>query len=161
VMEDIEFRAYEAWDGGNTRLAFELFAKDAASGSDGCLLNLGYCFDEGIGTVADKQRAMFWYKKAYRLGSSAAASNIAILYREQGRLNLTAQWFRRAAGLNDGDAEVELAKLAMTGEGVRKSLATAKAHLLKALGSANITAAGKEEAEELMKKLQNGLDPQR
>lgn len=156
-MEEIELKAHAAWEAGNLNLAFELFSQCAAEGSDSCMLDLGYFYDEGIGTDIDKQQAMRWYKKAYRLGSSAAASNIAILYREKGRLNYTAQWFKRAARLEDGDAEVELAKLYMTGQGVRKSLTVAKDHLEQALASEFITPAGREEAQELMTKVQGAL----
>jgi TPR repeat protein len=152
--EEIEMRAHKAWAAGNLELAFKLFSIGAVQGLDGCMLDLGYFFDEGIGIPIDKQQAMHWYKKAYRRGSSAAASNIAILYREKGRLNYTAQWFQRAARLNDGDAEVELAKLYMAGIGVRKSITAAKTHLTKALATSYITQAGREEAEELMAKLQ-------
>ena len=157
-MEETEIKAHEAWDAGNLDLAFELFSICAAQESDGCMLDLGYFYDEGIGTVANKKQAMYWYKKAYRLGSSsAAASNIAILYREQGRFNLTAQWFRRATQLNDGDAEIELAKLLIAGKGIRKSLPAAKEHLLRALASAYITPDGLKEAEELLGQVQNCL----
>ena len=153
-MEEIELKAHEAWEAGDLKLAFDLFFKCAVQGSGGCMLDLGYFHDEGIGTPVDKQQAMYWYKKAYRRGSSAAANNIAILYREQGRSNYTAQWFQRAALLNDGDAEVELAKLFLSGKGVRKSAATAMVHLRRALVSTNITPTGKEEAEELLAKVQ-------
>ena len=156
-MEDAELKAHEAWDSGNVSLAFEFFSECARQGSEGCMLDLGYFYDEGIGTAIDKKRAMYWYKKSYRLGSSSAASNIAILYREQGRFDLTAQWFKRAIQLNDGDAEVELAKLLISGKGVRKSFSAATAHLSNALISNNLTPAGKEEAEELLYKVQNGL----
>ncbi|WP_417311561.1 tetratricopeptide repeat protein [Ectopseudomonas khazarica] len=156
-MEDIELKAHEAWGAGNLNLAFELFSEGARQGLDGCMLDLGYFYDEGVGIAIDKNQAMYWYKKAYRLGNSSAASNIAILYREQGCFNLTAQWFKRAIQLSDGDAEVELAKLLISGKGVRKSFSVAKVHLLNALASNHITPAGKQEAEELLCKVQNGL----
>ncbi|MCH7331885.1 tetratricopeptide repeat protein [Acinetobacter modestus] len=152
-MEETEIKAHEAWDVGDLDLAFELFSICAAQNSDGCMLDLGYFYDEGIGRIANKKQAMYWYKKAYRLGSSAAASNIAILYREQGRFNLTAQWFRRATQLNDGDAEIELAKLLIAGKGIRKSLPAAKEHLLRALASTCITPDGLKEAEELLSQM--------
>lgn len=149
-MDEIELRAHAAWEDGDLECAFDLFSECAAHGADGCLLNLGYFYDEGVGTSVDKQKAMYWYKKAYRLGSSAAASNVAILYREQGKLQLSAQWFQRSAQLNDGDAEVELAKIYLKGSGVRKSASTAKTYLLNAIASTNITPSGREEAEMLM-----------
>ncbi|BCA28852.1 tetratricopeptide repeat protein [Metapseudomonas otitidis] len=153
-MAGDEVNAHEAWEAGTLALAFELFSICAAQGSEGSMLDLGYFYDEGIGTPQDKKQAMRWYKKAYRLGSSSAASNIAVLYREQGRFSLSAEWFRRAVHLQDGDAEVELAKLLIAGKGVRKSLSAAMEHLLNALASDRITPAGIEEAEELLRQIQ-------
>ncbi|WCD77536.1 tetratricopeptide repeat protein [Pseudomonas sp. TUM22785] len=155
-MEETELNAHEAWEAGNLALALELFSICAAQGSEGCMLDLGYFYDEGIGTPQDKKQAMYWYKRAYRLDSSSAASNIAILYREQGRFNRAAQWFRRAVHLKDGNAEVELAKLLIAGKGVRKSLPTAVEHLRNALASDRITPAGIEEAEALLAQVQRG-----
>ena len=76
--------------------------------------------------------------------------NIAILYREQGLIKHTFLWFLRAASLNNGDAEVELARLLIDGKRVRKSKADARRHLKKALSSKNITPAGIEEAQRLI-----------
>ena len=156
-MNEIEERAHQAWESGRLKVAFDLFSKCAELGSKGCMLDLGYFYDEGLGTAVDKQQAMWWYKKAYRLGCGASASNIAILYREQGKLRYSAQWFQRSALLGDGDSEVELAKLYISGRGVRKSLTAAKKYLKRALRSSSITPAGAEEAEELLAKVQSGF----
>ncbi len=153
-MNNIELDAHAAWEIGELKLALKLFTSCAIQGCSACMLVLGYFYDAGLATTADKVLAMHWYKKAYRLGSSSAASNIAILYREQGQLNLTVQWWRRAVRLNDGDAEVELAKLLMEGSGIRKSFSKAKAHLLNALASSHITPAGIDQAKELLAQLQ-------
>ncbi len=152
--KSLEMEAHEAWDGGDLKKAFELFNQCAANGFIGCMLDLGYFYDEGLGVAQDKTKAMFWYKRAYRKGDSSAASNIAILYREQGRNNLMFQWFQRSVALGDGDSEVELAKLYMQGIGVRKSLSKAKELLRRAQASAHITEAGREEATEMLGSLE-------
>ncbi len=152
-LSQIELKAHAAWDEGDLVLAFNLFSDAAHRGSASCMLSLGYFYDEGLATGVDKKRAMYWYKKAYRLGSSAAASNIAILHREQARLRLMVSWWRRAIRLGDGDAELELAKCLIAGQGVRKSLSAAKQLLCSALASTHICPAGWEEAEALLRQL--------
>lgn len=146
----IELNAHEAWENNNLILAFELFSECAHQNHIDSMLSLGYFYDEGIGTVANKKLAMYWYKKAYQRGNSAAASNIAILYREQQRFKHAFQWFQRSAKLDDGDAEVELAKLCISGQGIRKSFNRATKYLRNALNSTHITPVGIEEAETLL-----------
>lgn len=41
---------------GNLNLAFELFSEGARQGLDGCMLDLGYFYDEGVGIAIDKNR---------------------------------------------------------------------------------------------------------
>ncbi|MEC5385437.1 tetratricopeptide repeat protein [Uliginosibacterium sp. H3] len=147
---NIEQQAFDAWDKGELAQAFDLFSQAVALGLDGCMINLGYFHDEGIGTVQDKEKAMYWYKRAYRKGDSAAASNIAILYRERLRFRQSFQWFERAAEMGDGDAALELAKLYLTGTGVRRSSSGAVRCLQNALSSTHITEAGREEARGLL-----------
>jgi TPR repeat protein len=142
--------AHRAWAAGDVVNARRLFEQAAADGDVGSTLNLGYFHDEGVGGVADKALAMRLYKSAYRRGDAAAASNIAILYREQGRRRLSFQWFARAAKLRDGDAELEVAKLLAAGTGVRKSRRLALLAARRARNSEYITPAGREEAVSLL-----------
>lgn len=163
-IEDLPSEADDAWESGELMRAFSLFSEGAALGIEGCMLNLGYFYDEGIGVSEDKAQAMHWYKRLYRrskvtnpLHSAVAASNIAILYREQGKHRLEFQWFQRSAQLNDGDSEVDLAKLYMEGKGVRRSLTLAKAALERALESNHITEADREEAADLLCQVEREL----
>jgi TPR repeat protein len=149
--ESIEIMAHQAWGKGERKRAFDLFAEGAAMGQVGCMLALGYFYDEGIGIRKNKGQAMLWYKRAYRNGSSAAASNIATLYGEQHRDRLAFQWFRRAAQLGDGDANVDLAKCCLQGKGVRRSIPSAKRYLRAALSSTFVTEAGRDEAAALVR----------
>jgi TPR repeat protein len=43
---------------------------------------LGYCYDEGIGTKIDKQKAFELYQNAANLGHDIAQNNLAIMYEE-------------------------------------------------------------------------------
>ncbi|MDR0776459.1 MAG: sel1 repeat family protein [Azonexus sp.] len=147
----IEEAAHDAWDAGNLAEAFHLFEQCANAGSATSMLDLGYFYDEGLGTDQNKTEAMRWYKRAHRRGDSgAAANNIAILYRETGRFRLCYQWFERSAKLGNGDSEVELAKLLLSGQGVRRSVVQASKALKRAQISSLITPAGREEAEMLL-----------
>jgi TPR repeat protein len=141
---------YAAWDSGNFRTAFRLFAAQAHAGDHEVELNLGYFYDVGLGTRKNRVKAMYWYRRAYRRGSGAAASNIATIYRDECRHALEFAWYKRAAALRDGDAEVEIAKLYLSGSGVRKDHRKAMAALRRALASPFITPYGCEEAAQLL-----------
>jgi TPR repeat protein len=39
-------------------------------------LNVGYCFDVGLGVRRSRERALFWYRKAAKKGDGAAANSI-------------------------------------------------------------------------------------
>jgi len=114
------------------------------------MLDLGFFYDVGIGTRTDKAMAMRWYKRAYRRGDAAAASNIAVLYKEQGKSRLAFGWYARSAALGDGDSSLELARLYLSGQGVRRSIPNAKKNLRGALSSRLITEASREEAQQIM-----------
>ncbi|PZQ62632.1 MAG: hypothetical protein DI570_10040 [Phenylobacterium zucineum] len=110
--------AEEAGDYDTARLCF----RQAADFGDAVGLNcLAYMFDVGLGAPPDKAEAMRLYRRAWRLGSFAAANNIAVLYREAGRRRQAHQWFVRAAEAGDGDACLEVAKGLIAGDGVRRS----------------------------------------
>jgi uncharacterized protein len=138
--------AHAAWDAGDLVRAREFLEHGAEAGDAGCILNLAYFYDEGRGVKKNKDQAMRLYKRACRMGHAAAASNIAILYREKGKYKLSFLWFRRSARLKDGDAELELAKLLAVGRGVRRSAALALKAARRARTSKHITPAGREEA---------------
>jgi TPR repeat protein len=76
--------AYDAAEAGNFEYARRCYESGAALGDAMCLQALGYMYDVGEGVVADKAMAMKLYRKAWSRGSHAAATNIAILYREMG-----------------------------------------------------------------------------
>lgn len=146
----LETRAHQAWERGDHKAAFHMYSTLAERGVSSAWVNLGYFYDCGIGVRRNRDRALYWYKRAYRSQSGAAASNIATIYRDEGKHRLEAQWYKRAYQLNDGDAAVELAKLYLSGKGVRRSARTAAAYLRRAIASSCITEEGREEAQAIM-----------
>lgn len=144
----------KAWEDERYEEAFRCFRDGVAAGDRSCLLNLGYCHDTGLGTRIDKAAAMACYLRDVKAdGGGGAANNIAILYREQGRHVAEFYWFRQAALRQDGGANVELAKLYLSGRGVRRSVGAARHCLTLALRSTYISEGEVEEAEELQRNL--------
>ena len=150
---DLEMNAHAAWDNAQFQRAFRLFERGAICGIRGCMLDLGYFYDVGIGTRADKSKAMYWYMRAYRLKDGAAASNIAILYRERGNNRLAFHWFKRAADLGDGDANLELAKCYLAGRGAKRSISRATQQLRITIASKSVTPASKLEARKILARM--------
>lgn len=142
--------AHAAWEAGRLKDAFRLFRRNAESGSVHDMLNLGYFHDAGIGTSVDKAEALRWYKRAHRLGDTAAACNIAAVYQELGNHRLMVAWYRRAIDMRDDDACVDLARCLLDGIGVRRSTDEALSLLRRAATSTVITPAGREEARALL-----------
>eukprot|EP01030_Chromulinospumella_sphaerica_P011287 gene11287-11090_t len=87
--------AWAAGESGDLQSARRCYEQGAALGDPQCLQALGYMYDVGEGVTQDKAQAMTLYRKAWRRGSHAAANNIAVLYREQGKPRLMFRWFER------------------------------------------------------------------
>ena len=102
-----------AWEEGDERKAFELFRQAVEQGDRNALLNLGYCYDEGVGTKKNKRKALYWYKKA---GESAAYINIAIHYSTIGDFKRAERWYLDALKKGDQSAALGLAKLGLEGK---------------------------------------------
>ncbi|KQO26563.1 hypothetical protein ASF11_02410 [Acidovorax sp. Leaf76] len=146
-----EEQAHEAWDAGDLPRAFQLFRSCAYEGLRSAMMNLGFFYDEGLGTPASKHLAKIWYRKARHAGDFVAANNLAILFRERHAHRSTFHWFRKAALDGDGDAWIELAKCHLKGTGTSLSAARARECLRRAMRSRFITPAGREEAQTLLR----------
>jgi len=72
--------------------------------------SVGYCFSKGIGTKADAESAVRWYRKAALRGHEDAAFNLAYCYQVGKGLRKSPRWarhwYRKAAALGaDGALE--------------------------------------------------------
>lgn len=150
-MHALEEQAHEAWDAGDLPRAFELFLSCAHQGARGAMLDVGYFYDEGLGTPASKYQARIWYRKARHAGDFVGANNLAILFQERHVHRSAFHWFRKAALDGDGDAWVKLAKCHLQGQGTPRSATLCRDCLRRAIRSRFITPAGREEAQSLLR----------
>lgn len=147
-VEELFVRAAKLEESGKLRSAFRLDLAAAKAGDTGCQLNVGNFYDAGNGVRRNRLAALYWYKRAYRRGYSAAASNIGIMWRNEKKLKRSLEWFQRAVRLGDDEANLEIAKHYLLNE---RNPAKAIRHLEKVCQSNCVTEAGVEEATKLLK----------
>lgn len=141
-------RAEDAWKRGQMRQAFRLFLQAAEAGERSAYVLIGQFYDNGDGVRRDEAKALKWYRRAYLNGDGriVAASNSGCIWRDRGRLDIALKWFRRAVRLNDGDANLELAKIYIS----KGDLVRAKAYLEKTRRSKWATEDSQDEAKTLL-----------
>ncbi len=140
-------RASRLFENGRPKEAFRLFKGGAEAGDSGCMLNLGVLYGDGANGSPNREREMFWYKKALAYGEMSAFSNLAIAYKEQRLYRKSEAWFKKAIAAGDEDANLELAKLLLS-RGA--SLRSVSAFLMAAAASQNVAIATMEEAQSLL-----------
>jgi len=118
--KDLFTLADDEWNMGNVKEAFKLFCKAAMQNDDSAQNNLGYFYDNGIGTKKDEDKALYWYKKAFRNGNIAAINNIATIYRDRGNNRRAFFWYKKAVDAGDKDALVEIGERYYKGEGIKR-----------------------------------------
>src|ERR1700690_2073101 len=65
---------------------------------------LAVCLSSGICVAKDDKEAIYWTTKAIQAGDAGAASNLAMIYRDQGNYKKAFYWFKRAITMGDADA---------------------------------------------------------
>lgn len=145
-------KAGAEWEKGNLREALKLFKQAADEGDEGAQHNVGYFYDVGEGIPVDKEKALFWYKKAFENGAKYSCDNIGIIYKERGDIDSAKIWFMKGANSGDGDSALLLAKLYLESPHQAEHL-KAKKFLKLAISSQNITEDSREEAQSLLRKL--------
>jgi TPR repeat protein len=130
----------------NAPYSIRLLRRAAECGDAAAAASLGYAYDVGRGIRSDKALALQWYRRAARVGCITAASNIATLYRDAGKLRLAHQWLLRATYMGDGDAAVTAGYGLLYGIGVRRNLASARRMFHRAIRATDTTPSDREEA---------------
>jgi hypothetical protein len=148
-LDSLFRRADQQVEAGKLRSAFRLFLRAAKAGDTGCQVNLGNFYADGTGVKPNREKALYWYRRAYRRGEVCAASNIGVLFRNEGNLKRALAWFERAAKLQDGDANLEIAKIYLA----RNDKRNAVRYLRETRKAESLTEASEEEAEKLLKQL--------
>ncbi len=121
-MSDLYFKkAQDAESNGRYKKAFSIYLRGIRSGEFGCELNLGYCYDNGIGVRKNKKKAAFHYKKCSDRGEFSGAANLALVYRKHGKERLAERYLQIALDLGDSDAALDLAKISLKKGDVEKA----------------------------------------
>lgn len=155
-LDKLYFEALKVEESGDKVRAFSLFMQAATLGDDASQNAVGLAYDSGAGVDKDKDKAIAWFKKAWRTGNQPFyCENIALTYAETGRHRRAVYWWRKAIARGDGDAALALAKLLMKSN--RRDVANQVLELLSMAADCqeylDITPAGKEEASELLDRL--------
>jgi TPR repeat protein len=110
-MSDLVVEAYRLWDAGNNKRAFSLFAKAAERKESISYNTLGYFYDHGIGVKKNQEKALYWYKRAARVGDYVAQHNIGLCYLNIGNIERARFWLNRSVANGDEAAMESLQKL--------------------------------------------------
>jgi len=97
------------WHRGQLRNAFRLFLVAANASDKASQLNVGYFYDNGVGTKRNREEALRWYKRAYRRGDASAANNIGTIWRDEQKPKRALSWFQPAVKLGDDGSNLEIA----------------------------------------------------
>jgi TPR repeat protein len=133
--------------------ALPLLLKGAKAGNTACQILLGNYLSDGQKEIPiDQKRAVYWYKQAYKRGSSIAASNLAITYRKQGDVDEACRWFELAVESGDNEAHLALAKIWLHDrENKLKAIKHLKAVFQGDLR--NVSEQGRDEARTMLRRL--------
>ena len=154
--EKLFLKADKEWDKGNLKVAFELFLESAKKGNECSQNNVGIFYESGLGVRKNSQKALYWYKRAFRNGLETAVKNIANYYFKQGNQARAKAWYKKAIETGDGDASLEMAKVYLSAKQNKHNINCAKKYLRMALKNVpmeGITSDGYEEAEKLLAKI--------
>jgi uncharacterized protein len=133
--------------------ALPLLLKGAKAGDTSCQILLGnYLSDGRKGVPINQERAVYWYKQAYKQGSSTGAHNLAMHYRKQGDVDAAYRWYELAVKSGDNEAHLELAKIWLRDRGNKTK---AIKHLKAVFRGAphNVSELGCDEARVMLRRL--------
>lgn len=109
-MKDFFWKAHDAENKGKYRKAFRFYLKGALAGDASCELNLGYCYDYGIGVKRNKRRALYHYHRCMDRGDASGANNIGINYLQKGDTEKAKKYLLKAIEMGEHDAALMLAE---------------------------------------------------
>lgn len=155
--EGMYLAALEMWERERFSEAFVVFMQGAQLGDANCMNLLGSAYGAGLGVRKSWGKSMRWHRRAWATSAQQHhCSNIAITYAQAGNRKQAEIWFRRALGMGDASAALQLAKLLLQTRR-RRDIARAIA-LLKFTVSRRvwqqISLADWEEARDLLRGLQ-------
>lgn len=129
--------AVKAYEAGKYEEAFALWMPMAQQGDLAAMRNIGHMLRRGLGTEADPERALYFYRRAASRGLAGAQANLGMMLLEEPgddeAAREAAKWFYRAAQGGHVRSMYQLGLLLEQGRGVKQSdEAAAKLYLLAA-----------------------------
>lgn len=152
---DLLYMEADLLDGrGRYAEALPLLLKGAKAGDTSCQILLGNYLSGGRkGIPINRTRAIYWYKQAYKQGSSCAAFNLAMDYRRQENVDEAYRWFELSVKAGDNEAHLALAKIWLRERGNRaKAIKHLKAVFLG--NPRDVSELGRDEARAMLRRLQ-------
>ncbi|KAL0204788.1 hypothetical protein P9112_000095 [Eukaryota sp. TZLM1-RC] len=114
--------------------AKSLFKKAAKNGSAFGMFKLAICYDKGIGTTIDQEKALLWYEAAADNGIASAAKQLGDYYKSEPNSDpfKAFEYYSKAAESGMVEAMVQLSYLLSSGTGCTKNQETAREWMKKA-----------------------------
>ena len=109
--------------GKNAREAYKWFLRSASHGNSAGTMNLGYCYEMGIGTEKNFGLAIDCYRKVAERGESEAQYKVALLLlRKDGVSPEVIRWLKVASEQKHPGSVTLLAACYEHGDGVKKNM---------------------------------------
>lgn len=152
-LDSVFAQARNQREAGNIRSAFRLFLAAAKGGHSSSQVTLGNFYCDGTGVRPNRELALHWYRRALRHKEYAAANNIAVLFQNEGKIDLALKWFERATNAGAYDARVRVAKIYLERNDRTSAIRHLKAATKGVVGE-DITEVSWKEAQKLLKRLE-------
>jgi TPR repeat protein len=150
--DEICAQAHKEWDDENYAKAADYFENAIEKGCSSAINDLAFCYASGLGRKRDINRAIGLYRRGARIGQTYAMGNLARLYRDNDRVDLSKKWFLKAISAGDPGYALDLVKLELM-QRTRKSSILAYQHLIvaqKGAASGLLSEAEEDELKELV-----------
>jgi TPR repeat protein len=131
----------------SNRKAAEWYRRSAEHGCGIAQNTLGVILGGNYGVETNVHEALLWLKRAFRGGdTTAAANNIAVTYRENGKLRQAVCWFRKVDASRDDSVLVQLGIHSYWGKGIRADHQAAVRYFRKATRGKNMSECDRDDA---------------
>jgi TPR repeat protein len=115
----------------NYKLAYEWYKKAADKGNVNGIIGLANYFDTVIGGIRETEKAIRLYKKAIDVGSSIAAFNLGIVYRDKGNYKKAFDYYSLSMTMERSDYHYKVGLCYFYGIGVLVDKSLAIKHFKK------------------------------
>ncbi len=101
--------------------AYRWYLLSAEQGNESSQVAIGNLLSIGRGVKQDFSKAIYWTKKAIKQGLPHAAHNLATIYRDMEKPNLSFKWYSKAVEMGDNDALLDIGLCQLFGYGIKQN----------------------------------------